>query len=144
MKYFFTLVLLGASLFSWSQRKDTTTEEIAEIEARTAMSQVTMVQNLNTNNYDVKYHRLELNIDPAQPDISGDVTTYYEAKDDMSQITFELMNNMTVSQVEHHGNTLAFTQNSNDEVVITLPEVLNTGALDSLTISYSGTPLTSG
>lgn len=144
MKYFFTLVLLGASLFSWSQRKDTTTEEIAEIEARTAMSQVTMVQNLNTNNYDVKYHRLELNIDPAQPDISGDVTTYYEAKDDMSQITFELMNNMTVSQVEHHGNTLAFTQNSNDEVVITLPEVLNTGVLDSLTISYSGTPLTSG
>ena len=144
MKYFFTLVLLGASLFSWSQRKDTTTEEIAEIEARTAMSQVTMVQNLNTNNYDVKYHRLELNIDPAQPDISGDVTTYYEAKDDMSQITFELMNNMTVSQVEHHGNTLVFTQNSNDEVVITLPEVLNTGALDSLTISYSGTPLTSG
>ena len=144
MKYFFTLVLLGASLFSWSQRKDTTTEEIAEIEARTAMSQVTMVQNLNTNNYDVKYHRLELNIDPAQPDISGDVTTYYEAKDDMSQITFELMNNMTVSQVEHHGNTLVFTQNSNDEVVITLPEVLNTGVLDSLTISYSGTPLTSG
>lgn len=144
MKYFFTLVLLGASLFSWSQRKDTTTEEIAEIEARTAMSQVTMAQNLNTNNYDVKYHRLELNIDPAQPDISGDVTTYYEAKDDMSQITFELMNNMTVSQVEHHGNTLVFTQNSNDEVVITLPEVLNTGALDSLTISYSGTPLTSG
>lgn len=144
MKYFFTLVLLGASLFSWSQRKDTTTEEIAEIEARTAMSQVTMAQNLNTNNYDVKYHRLELNIDPAQPDISGDVTTYYEAKDDMSQITFELMNNMTVSQVEHHGNTLVFTQNSNDEVVITLPEVLNTGVLDSLTISYSGTPLTSG
>ena len=144
MKYFFTLVLLGASLFSWSQRKDITTEEIAEIEARTAMSQVTMAQNLNTNNYDVKYHRLELNIDPAQPDISGDVTTYYEAKDDMSQITFELMNNMTVSQVEHHGNTLVFTQNSNDEVVITLPEVLNTGALDSLTISYSGTPLTSG
>lgn len=144
MKNLFAVALLATSFFCWPQKNDLTTEEIAEAEARASASQVNLVQNLNTGNYDVKYHRLELNLNPEQSNISGDVTTYYEAKSDMSQITFELMNNMTVSQVNHHGNSLAFAQNSDDEVVITLPQVLNTGVLDSLTISYSGTPSSSG
>jgi hypothetical protein len=39
---------------------------------------------------------------------------------------------------------LAFSQNSDDEVVIILPVTQNTGVLDSLTISYSGNPIRSG
>lgn len=62
----------------------------------------------------------------------------------MSQITFDLADNMVVSQVLQRGNPLTYSQNSNDELVINLPVTQNTGVLDSLTISYSGNPISSG
>src|SRR5690606_11927615 len=58
--------------------------------------------------------------------------------------TFELVDNMVVSEVTQRGSQLSFTQNSNDEVVITLPQMQNQGVLDSLSISYSGNPISSG
>jgi aminopeptidase N len=71
------------------------------------------------------------------------VTTYFEAKENMNTITFDLADNMTVSQVLQRENPLSFTQNSNNELVITLDATLNIGVLDSLTISYSGSPIES-
>lgn len=104
----------------------------------------TTQRNLNTNNYDIKYARLNLNVDPTQAFISGTVTSHFEAKENMNTVTFELVNNMTVSQVLQRGASLSFTQNSNDEVVITLPQMQNQGVLDSLSISYSGNPISAG
>ena len=100
--------------------------------------------NVNTGIYDVKYHRLEFTVDPSVAFIAGAVTTYFEAKSNLNQITFDLANNMTVSQVSQRGNSLSFIQNTNDELVITLASTQNTGVLDSLTISYSGNPVSSG
>src|SRR5690606_24841271 len=62
----------------------------------------------------------------------------------MNTITFELVDNMTVSQVTQRGTPLTFSQNNNDEVVITLPQMQNQNVLDSLSISYSGNPISSG
>lgn len=76
--------------------------------------------------------------------IIGEVTTFFEATSPLSQITFELTDNMTVSQVIQRGNPLVFTQNTNDEVVITITQEQAMGVLDSLTISYSGNPVNSG
>lgn len=145
MKQIVLFLILCYPLFCLSQNlNDTSIITIAEAEAKASRDLINFRANLNTGNYDVVYNRLELNVDPSQAAISGDVTAYYRAKSPMSQITFELNDNMTVSQVSHHGNTLSFTQNTNDEVVITLPEVLNTAQLDSLTISYSGIPSSGG
>ncbi|MEO6346499.1 MAG: M1 family aminopeptidase, partial [Aquaticitalea sp.] len=80
----------------------------------------------------------------TQAQIGGKVTTYFEAKSPMNQITFDLANNMTVYQVMQRGASLAYTQNSNEELVITLPTTQNTGILDSLTVTYSGNPVSSG
>ncbi|MCB0464960.1 MAG: M1 family metallopeptidase, partial [Aequorivita sp.] len=120
------------------------TDDISEAEAKAATGLFTTQRNMNTGNYDVKYARLELNVDPTQPFISGKVTSHFEAKENMNAITFELVNNMTVSQVTQRGTPLSFTQNNNDEVVITLPQMQNQGVLDSLSISYSGNPISSG
>lgn len=119
-------------------------ETIVEAETKAALNRVNFVRNLNTGNYDLKYHRLEFEVDPGVAFISGDVTSYFEAKENLSQITFEIDEVLTVSQVMQRGNPLTFTQNANDEVVITLPQIQNTGVLDSLTISYSGNPISSG
>lgn len=132
------------SLTAFSQNFDEILEDVRIAEAKSALNQIMHRANLNTGNYDLKYHRLELNLDPSVAFVSGDITTYFEAKENMNQITFDLSDNMVVSQVDQRGTSLSFTQNSNDELVVTLPMVQNIGVLDSLTISYSGNPISSG
>ncbi|GGG35677.1 peptidase M1 [Bizionia arctica] len=119
-------------------------EMIREAETKAALNKILHRVNMNTGNYDVTYHRLELDVDPTQAFISGDVTTYFEAKENLSEVTFELSNNMVVSQILQRGTPLSYVQNSEDELVITLNQVQNMGVLDSLTISYSGNPISSG
>ena len=134
--------LFFISFLSFSQ--NFRTNDISEAEAKAASGHFTTMRNMNTGNYDIKYARLELNINPSQAFMSGKVTSHFEAKENMNSVTFELVNNMTVSQVLQRGTPLSFTQNNDDEVVITLPQMQNQGVLDSLSISYSGNPISSG
>lgn len=117
---------------------------IRSAEANRALSKMANTINANTGNYDVKYHRLELNVDPAVSQIAGEITTYFEANEAMTEITFDLADNMTVTQVMQRNNSLTFVQNTDDELVITLPVSQAQGVLDSLTVSYNGNPISSG
>jgi aminopeptidase N len=143
MKMILSMVLMLVSLLFYAQKQDVF-KDIVESEAKSASQIIYHRANQNTGNYDIKYHRIELNIDPAQSGLSGDITTYFEAKSNTSQIVFDLASNMTVQDVIQRGQSLSFTQNTDDELIITLPEILNEGVLDSLTVSYSGTPVSTG
>ncbi len=127
-----------------SESKQDYLKDIQFLEQKAAAKKMNYKKNVNTENYDLKYHRLEWNVDPGVANISGSVTSYFEAKENMTTITFDLANNMTVQEVLQRGSNLSFVQNANEEVVITLPTTLNMGVLDSLTISYSGNPVSSG
>lgn len=116
---------------------------IPKMEADSHRGILNYTANPATQNYDLTYCRLELNLDPSQDDISGDVTAYFKAKSDLSQIVFDLKQNMNVSQVAHHGNSLSFSH-IDDNLVIDLPQIQAQGITDSLTISYSGTPESGG
>ena len=102
--------------------------------------------NLNTINYDLKYHKLDLNLDPEEAFISGVITSHFLALEDLNQITFDLSDNMEVESVIHLGSNtnLEFSQNSDDEVIIDLQSTQNQGVLDSISISYYGNPVSSG
>ena len=132
------------SLFLSAQESDYELSSIIEAEAKSALHSMQGSKNPNTGNYDLKYHRLEFTVDPNVAFITGDVTSYFMAKENLNEITFELSDNMIVSQVMQRGAPLSFVQNTDDEVVITFPLVQNLGVLDSLTISYSGNPISSG
>lgn len=134
--------LFLTSLFAFSQNFQS--ENISEAEAKAATGWFGQSVNMNTGNYDLKYHRLELTINLEQPFISGKITSHFIAKENLNTVTFELVDNMTVSQVVQRGTPLTFTQNNNDEVVITLPQTQNQNVLDSLSVSYSGNPVSSG
>ncbi len=121
-----------------------TIDDIAESEAKSAHSIVNFRANANTGNYDLTYQRLEFTVDPNVAFISGDITSYFIAKEDLNQIIFDLDDNLVVSQVIQDGIPIGFSQNSDDELVITLPQMQNQGVLDSLTVSYSGNPISSG
>lgn len=97
-------------------------DTVRKAEVNSAFNRMQFRTNAKTGNYDVKYHRLEFEVDPLVAQIHGDVTIYFEAKSSLSQITFELSNNMTVSQILQHGKPLVFAQKSNDEVVIKLTQ----------------------
>ena len=100
------------STFGLSQDYNETLNAIRESEAKSALNHMMQRSNLNTGNYDLKYHRLELNVDPSVAFISGEITSYFEAKSDLSTVTFDLSSNMVVTQVTQRGNALAFNQNT--------------------------------
>ncbi len=144
MKSLVFILLFISSFLGFAQDDSKQLATIIEAESKSALKIIQTNRNLNTGNYDLKYHRLQFNLNPSIAAISGSVTSYFEAKENLNQITFELTDNMTVSQVNYHGNTVGFTQNSNDEVVISLPQTINQGVIDSLTVTYSGNPASSG
>src|SRR5690554_4516006 len=113
MKTRIALFFLVFSPFLAAQDDDMVHLRAAEV--KSALNQMQFRANPNTGNYDLKYHRLELEVDPSVAFISGQVTTYYEALSNLDQIVFDLADNMTVSQVLQRGQPLAFSQNNADE-----------------------------
>ncbi len=100
--------------------------------------------NPNTLNYDLKYQRLELDLDPAQQFVSGIVTSHFVPNVGINSIYFDLSNNLTVSEVKFHGANLTFTQLGTKEIKIDFPSTLPATVKDSLSIKYSGAPETVG
>jgi aminopeptidase N len=62
----------------------------------------------------------------------------------MDKVIFDLAPNMSVSSVVQRGQPLAFEQNDNEELVISLAEIQKLNVLDSVTINYEGNPVSSG
>ncbi|WP_449398802.1 M1 family metallopeptidase [Chryseobacterium wanjuense] len=96
--------------------------------------------NPNTLNYDLQYQRMNLTLDPAVYNVSGSVTSHFKPNQSMSSIYFDLTDQLTVSQVQYHGNTLTFQQLPTKELKINFQSPLPANVLDSLTITYSGAP----
>jgi len=124
--------------------KDLYLKDLIKTEKKSGLKKLLFQRNENTNNYDVKYHRLEWTVDPSVATISGDVTTYFIAKETVNSVTFDMASNLTVSAVTQRGNNLSYSRDTDDNLKITLPVAQNTGVLDSLTITYSGNPTSNG
>ena len=148
MKYFLLHFFTLFYFISFGQNIKTISEgnfnNIVQAEKRNAAKKIAFKANPNTTNYDLKYHRLEWNVDPTKAEINGKVTSYFVAKENLNKIIFDLANNMTVSNVSQRGINLSFQQNTNEELIIDLPAIQNSEILDSLTITYSGNPVSTG
>ncbi len=144
MKYYLILLFLFLTVQCFSQTFEEDQSAILEAETKSATSRINYRANANTGNYDVKYHKLEFTINPSVASISGVVTTHFEAKETMSQIIFDLTNNMTVSQVLQNGSSITFSQNTNDELIINLSTTVNQGQTGIVEVTYSGVPQASG
>ena len=59
-KYIILLFVFTNHLFS----QGGSIESIADLEAKIATKKFKTISNTQTSNYDLKYHKLELNIDP--------------------------------------------------------------------------------
>ncbi|MFY0482819.1 M1 family aminopeptidase [Flavobacterium sp. PLA-1-15] len=135
MKYSYLLVFLFSTITLFAQNNN-----IAEAEMKSASQIIAFSANPNTANYDVTYHKLEFTVNPSVFFITGKVTTTFTALSNMSTVTFDLTNELTVSSVTKNGTPLTFVQNSNNELVITLPSVQTAGTSGTVVINYSGEP----
>lgn len=97
-----------------------------------------------TQDYDVVYHRLALEVDPAISYITGQVTTWFKPQTPgLDVLHFDLYDGLLIDSIHWHNAACTFTL-SNNTLAITLPEILTGGILDSVTIWYQGEPSTSG
>lgn len=116
------------------------TRTIAENDASRASKQIQVPEKFVGQEYDLKYHRFNWTVNPANNYISGSVTSYFvPIQNNLSQIDFSLKVNMMVDSVRYHGAS-AMSVHVNDEVNITGFPPLAAGVLDSITVYYHGAP----
>lgn len=99
------------------------------------------------SSYDVVYDRISISVDPgSSAAITGTVTTWFKSTTaNLSTIGFDLDQNMTITTISYHGIPLApsaWTHTSNILLLQFPAPIALTGTLDSITISYNGTPVT--
>lgn len=140
MKKSLLLIIHILMISAYAQKSPSQTVSISKFEQKAVAKKMNLSVNPNTLNYDITYQKLEFTVDPAKYFVSGIVTSTFTALSNLSTVTFDLTNKLTVSTVVQNGVSIAFVQNANNELVITLPAVLNSGASATVEIRYSGTP----
>jgi aminopeptidase N len=144
MKNTYALLACFAVSFVFAQNHLTKTNAIAQAEMKSASGVVNFQANPNTANYDITYHKLEFTINPSVKLITGKVTTTYTALSNMNTITFDFANELTVSSVKKGTTNLTYVENTNNELIITLPTTQTAGTSATIEINYSGVPPNNG
>lgn len=137
--YFLLFCMIPVSFFS-QHNEEAEMKSLIESEAGRYSKISGYNVNPNTLNYDLRYQRLELNVNPDQVFISGKVTSHFIPNENISAIYFDFTNGLTVSEVKYHNTNLTFSQLSSKEIKINFSSALPANVLDSLSISYSGVP----
>jgi aminopeptidase N len=94
-------------------------------------------------NFKVTYYRCEWLVDPVVRYISGEVTSYFKITAIADNISFDLMDSLTVDSVKQNNNPLSFAH-SNNTVTINFGTNKDEGILDSVSIYYHGVPPDTG
>ena len=100
--------------------------------------------------YDVKYYRLELRINPdtlgggaGGKYIRGKITTYFTTKvPNFTIVNFDFGTPLTCDSVYYHGAKLAVGKivRPTDLLNLTIPNIAASGTLDSISVYYKGVP----
>lgn len=94
--------------------------------------------------FDNGYLRCQWTVDPAVRAISGIVTSWFTTTEALDEVRLDLSHELLVDEVTYHGAQLPWSLSPADELIITLPNTLAPGTLDSLTVRYHGVPPNDG
>lgn len=92
---------------------------------------------------DIHYYRCHWQINPAVKFIEGEVTSYFTWITAGNSFSFDLSNALNVHAVKRNGQDVNFSH-QNQRVNLQFDQQFSAGTLDSVTISYSGVPYTTG
>ncbi len=98
----------------------------------------------NSNNYDLKYERIALQLDPDTAVVAGQITFVFQIKVPITSfLEFDMDSNLKVSAVWFHRQRIKF-QAGPSVIRLQLPLPLYRDELDSVTIEYAGRPTATG
>jgi aminopeptidase N len=90
--------------------------------------------------YDVAFYDLNLSINPVKKTITGEVAIYFQALKILSQIRFDLYENLDIDSIRYSGRIVRY-QRMNRAVFVVLPDSLIPGNYYSLEVYYGGKPV---
>jgi aminopeptidase N len=89
--------------------------------------------------YDITSYYLDLNLNPAKREISGDVTIRFKVLKKEKSVRFDLAKNLKIYSVKYAGQELQFNR-FKQVVYAFMPDSLNVGKDYSIIVSYGGKP----
>ena len=92
-----------------------------------------------TQAYDIQYHRLHVNLDPAVQYISGSVFSRFVPHAAMNEMQFDMDSVLQVYSVLYHGMQVSHFSSA-ELLHINLPFSLTSGMADSIEVFYHGNP----
>ena len=122
--------------------KATETYIAQEINQRHKLLSMDSIGLASTDNYDLTYHRMSVNLDPAIRYISGSVTSYFRPLPQLAQIAFDLTDSLTVDSVYYHGSRIQTITHSHNALTVYFSDTIR--SFDSVTVFYSGIPPNTG
>lgn len=136
MKKILVLTVLTTILISgFSQIKNP-----YDYEKKSTASKIKFKASSETGNYDIIYHRILWEVNPAQMFIKGEVTSHFKAKmNNTSTIYFDLIDELDVDSVKQNGVDISYTHSDN-LIKITLSSAIDKDIIDSVTVYYKGKP----
>jgi len=90
--------------------------------------------------FDVKYYRLEIEVDVAGKKLFGNNLVRFEVSETTRRIQLDLHEDLLIDEILWHGERLVYTR-SCKAIFVDFPERLMAGSLDSLTVRYHGQPV---
>lgn len=114
----------------------------AECNAHTSFFNPPTIQAVN--NYNITFHRIDLQLDPAVFYLSGNVTTCFIPDVNLDSLEFDLTLSLTVDSVLYHNAPIIFSQLPGGILRINFPATISAATPDSLTVYYKGAPSSTG
>ena len=137
MKYFFLILAVLVSFIVSSQNKIDINHAFCSHKSTYNINKFT--QNKVGNTYNQYYMRAVWNINPSQYFINGNVTYYFTITENSNVLSFDLHDTLNVDSIIFNSNQVTYSRNNNI-LDISLPNTLNQGVNDSVSIYYHGTP----
>ncbi|SFB95615.1 Por secretion system C-terminal sorting domain-containing protein [Flexibacter flexilis DSM 6793] len=121
-------------------------DNLITAERKTATAKQNFAASPFTANYDLKYHRLEWNVNPSVYYISGAITSHFVPKSNgFSEINFDMEASLEVDSILYHGQPITdYTEMEGDRLNIAFADTLPANTLDSITVYYHGEPTSTG
>lgn len=140
------ILLLSVQVFFGQNYNQHEFEDMVEAESKAHGKHIQNKGVPQAANYDLKYHRLEWQVNPEVFYIKGAVTSYFVPLiTAFNDIYFDFSNALSIDSIVYHGSNLVYTQPVGNVLQITLPAIIPQNTLDSITVFYQGTPVpTSG
>lgn len=145
LKFFLLSLLVIILIKNESNAQETDKDPVQFLKSQQTKISTRSIESFSSN-YDIKYHRLELDVDPAVRAIGkGMVCTYFIPKETgFNSIYFDFQNNMVVDSIKYNNSFLSHSFPTSVSLKIDFPILLPVNILDSIKIFYHGIPINDG